>query len=234
MLTQDLNAAAHQCVINQRITIRLRRIQPDATLRRTIRSTMHQPLKNIAQIRAAIVVREKASEVIAGEQVRALAIRDLVANKPLVWTALPHMPVPAKYLTHCLTAGDVVLPSRGDYYKAWLFEGADEMVFPVGQVNVVRPARHLDARYLVWYLNQPTGQQQIRAALTGSNVKALTTASLSALSIDLPALPTQRRIAELDHVGQRLAAIRHRLNELDAAEIASRTQQILREGHAHA
>lgn len=195
---------------------------------------MRQPLKNIAQIRAAIVVREKASEVAAGIQVRALAIRDLVANKPLAWQALPHMQVPAKYVTHCLTAGDVVLPSRGDYYKAWLFDGADEMVFPVGQVSVVRSALSLDARYLVWYLNQPAGQKQIHAALTGSHVQALTTASLSALTIDLPDLPTQRRIAELDHVGQRLASIRHRLNELDAAEIAYQTQRILREGCAHA
>ena len=81
--------------------------------------------------------------------VRALAIRDLVASKPLQWNELPRILLDEGHLSHCLQPGDVVTPSRGDYYKAWLFEGASEPVFPLGQLNVITPGPQLDARYLV-------------------------------------------------------------------------------------
>ena len=98
--------------------------------------------------------------------VRALAIRDLVAGKPLHWDELPKLQVPEKLLSHCLQPGDVVIPSRGDYYKAWLFEGAADLVFPVGQLSVIRPDPRLDARYLVWHLNEASTQKRISLMLS--------------------------------------------------------------------
>jgi hypothetical protein len=166
--------------------------------------------------------------------VRALAIRDLVASKPLRWQDLPRVTVQERYVEHCLCLGDVVIPSRGDYYKAWVFEGADERVFPVGQLNVIRPGAGLNARYLVWYLNQASTQAKIVSVLTGTNIKALTKAALLSLEIALPPILKQDQIAEAEHVTQQIVATRYRLNELDKKETAYLTKRILQEGGADA
>ena len=118
-------------------------------------------LSQSAHVRTAVVFRDHAPQEDPGGNVRALAIRDLVASKPLYWYDLPRVVVQDRYLDHCLRPGDVVIPSRGDYYKAWLFEGAEEPVFPVGQLNVITPGAGLDARYLVWYLNQRSTQAKM-------------------------------------------------------------------------
>ncbi|MFM0233271.1 restriction endonuclease subunit S [Paraburkholderia sediminicola] len=163
-----------------------------------------------------------------------MAIRNLVASKPLYWQDLPRVVIHDKHLAHCLQPGDVVIPSRGDYYKAWLFEGADESVFPVGQLNVISPGEGLDARYLVWYLNQKLTQAKVGLMLTGTGIKALTKTALLTLEVEVPPLSKQRQIAELDYTTQQIMAVRHRLNELDRDEIAYLTKQILQEGRGHA
>lgn len=191
-------------------------------------------ISRLAQVHTAVVFRDQAPQMDPSGNVRALAIRELVASKPLHWHDLPRVFVQDKYLAYCLQPGDVVIPSRGDYYKAWLFEGADEPVFPVGQLNVIRPGNGLDARYLVWYLNQRSTQVRISLMLTGTNIKALTKTALLMLEVEAPPLSKQQQIAELDYTTQQIVAIRHRLNELDKGEIAYLTKQVLHDGGIHA
>ncbi len=195
---------------------------------------MNHPLGTIAKVHTAVVLRDQAPKEGPGGNVRALAIRDLVAGRPLRWHELPRLHVPERHLSYCLQRGDVVIPSRGDYYQAWLFEGSDDPVFPVGQLSVIRPSPQLDARYLVWQLNEPSTQKRISLLLTGSTIKALTKAALLSLEVEIPPLSKQRQIAELDQTTQEIVAIRHRLNEIDRAEIAHVTRQALRSGATHA
>jgi restriction endonuclease S subunit len=195
---------------------------------------MNHLLATVAKVHTAVVFRDQAPQDGAEGNVRALAIRDLVAGKPLRWHELPRLHMPERYLSHCLQRGDVVIPSRGDYYRAWLFEGADDPVFPVGQLSVIRPTFQLDARYLVWLLNEPSTQKQISLLLTGTTIKALTKAALLSLEVEVPPMPKQQQIAELDQTTQEIVAIRHRLNEIDQTEIAHVTRQALRSGATHA
>jgi hypothetical protein len=195
---------------------------------------MTRPLDTLAKIHTAVVFRDQAPREGPDGNVRALAIRDLVAGKPLRWNELPRLHVQEKHLSHCLQPGDVVIPSRGDYYKAWLFEGADDPVFPVGQLSVIRPEPQLDARYLVWHLNEASTQSRISLMLTGTTIKALTKAALLTLEVEVPPMPKQREIAELDQTSQEIVSIRHRLNEIDRTEIAYMTRFALRSGADHA
>ncbi|TER63681.1 restriction endonuclease subunit S [Pseudomonas aeruginosa] len=191
-------------------------------------------LSKLAHVRTAVVFRSQPPQEEQNGNVRALAIRDLVASKPLQWNELPRILLDEGHLSHCLQPGDVVIPSRGDYYKAWLFEGASEPVFPLGQLNVITPEPQLDARYLVWYLNQKSTQTRIGLMLTGTSIKALTKAALLTLEVETPPLLKQKQISELDHTKQQIVAIRHRLSELDQAEIAHVTKQLLQDGGRHA
>lgn len=189
---------------------------------------------NLTKIRTAVVFRSNPPQENPNGNVRAVAIRDLVSSKPLHWSELPRVGLEEKYLPHCLQPGDVVLPSRGDYYKAWYFEGADEPVFPMGQLNVITPEGSLEGRYLAWYLNQPATQAKITAMLAGTGIKALTKSALLSLDIEVPTMDRQKKIADMDETTEKMAAIRHRLSELDRSETAFLTNLILREGISHA
>ncbi|MGF6540549.1 restriction endonuclease subunit S [Paraburkholderia youngii] len=191
-------------------------------------------LSEIAQVSTAMIFRDQAPKEDPHGSVRALAIRDLVASKPLQWQDLPRIALDEKYLQHCLRPGDVVIPSRGDYYKAWIFEGAGELVFPLGQLNIIRPSECLDPRYLVWYLNRRATQDKMSLMLTGTSIKALTKTALLTLEVEVPSLVRQRQIAELNQTTQRIMAVRHRMNELDREEIAYLTNLVLQSGGANA
>lgn len=188
------------------------------------------PLGQLAHIRTAVVFRNQAPQETPEGNVHALAIRDLVSATPLQWRELPRISVDESLLSHCLRPGDVVIPSRGDYYRSWVFEGADEPVFPLGQLNVITPGATLDARYLAWYLNQKSTQSKIGLMLTGTSIKALTKVALLTLAVEIPSPTKQQLIAELDRTTQQIGAIRHRLNELDKQEIAYLTSMFMRDG----
>ncbi len=183
---------------------------------------MLAPLATLAQIHTAVVFRDQAPQESPDGNVRALAIRDLVGASPLSWDALPRVAVEQKYLAHCLQPADVVIPARGDYYRAWLFNGVPESVLPVGQLTIIRTGIGglLDPGFLVWYLNLKSTQSQLAQMLTGTSIKALTKTALSGLPVNAPPLPEQRRIAEASQVASRIKAIRHRLIELDLQELA--------------
>lgn len=176
-------------------------------------------LNDLAEVHTAVVFRDQAPQEHPEGNVRALAIRNVVSSTPVSWKELPRVVVAEKYRTNCLQAGDVVIPSRGDYYRAWLFTGADLPVLPVGQLNVIRPVAELDAGYLVWFLNLPTTGTKLKQMLTGTSIKALTKTALQTLEVDLPDMECQRRIAEIAELAVRIAAIRHRLTELDIIEV---------------
>ena len=192
-------------------------------------------LGNIAQIRTGVVLRSQSPQETSDGNVHALAIRDLVSARPLQWRELPRISIDETLLNHCLRPGDVVIPSRGDYYRSWVFEGADEPVFPLGQLNVITPGATLDARYLAWYLNQKSTQSKIGLMLTGTSIKALTKVALLTLTVEKPSPAKQQLIAELDRTTQQIGAIRLRLNELDKEEISNLTSKFLRDGsNSHA
>lgn len=191
-------------------------------------------LNDLAEVHTAVVFRDQAPQEHPEGNVRALAIRDVVSSTPVSWSELPRVVVAEKYRANCLQEGDVVIPSRGDYYRALLFTGADMPVLPVGQLNVIRPDAGLDAGYLVWFLNLPSTGTKLKQMLTGTSIQALTKTALQTLEVDAPDMGRQRRIAEIDQLGRRIAAIRHRLTELDGIEVAQLAGQIPQSGGANA
>lgn len=191
-------------------------------------------LNELAEVHTAVVFRDQAPQEHPEGNVRALAIRDVVSPNPVSWSELPRVVVAEKYRANCLQEGDVVIPSRGDYYRAWLFAGADLPVLPVGQLNVIRPAFGLDAGYLVWFLNLPSTGAKLKQMLTGTSIKALTKTALQTLEVDLPDMGCQRRIAEIVELTGRIAAIRYRLTELDAIQVAQMASLFSQRGADHA
>ncbi|UUY07309.1 restriction endonuclease subunit S [Pseudomonas sp. J452] len=188
------------------------------------------PLGHVANVRTAVVFRSQAPQEVEGGNVRALAIRDVVAGGPLRIEELPQIHIDESLQLHCLHTGEVVLPSRGDHYRALYFEGPADLVFPLGQLNIITAGPEVNPRYLAWYLNSKSTQTKISVMLTGTSIKAFTKASLLTLDIEIPSLEKQQVISELDRNTQDISAVRQRLNNLDQIEAAFVTQTLLRRG----
>lgn len=194
---------------------------------------VYKTLQSVAHIQTAVVFRDKAPQQTPEGNVRGLAIRDVLSTQTLDWLALPRVLIEDKHLIHCLQPGDVLLPSRGDYYRARLYDGPPGRVFPLGHLTVIRPGHLLQAAYLTWYLNLSTTQARIPGLLTGSNIKALTKAALSTFEIEVPDRARQDQIAQLYGTTARIGQLRLRINQLEQLEMTQVTQQILRQGARH-
>lgn len=130
-------------------------------------------------------------------------------------------------LDNCLVGGEVLIPSRGDYYPARYFQNSAGPIFPYGQINVITPGGRLLARYLAWYLNQPTSQQFIDSSLTGTSIKALNKPRLLEIQIQLPPIATQNAIADLQDLLEKSKELKERLIVLEAQEIEWACRKLL-------
>lgn len=130
-------------------------------------------------------------------------------------------------LDNCLAEGEVLIPSRGDYYPARYFHNSAGNIFPHGQINVITPGERVLGRYLAWYLNQPTSQQFIDTSLTGTSIKALNKPRLLEIPIQVPPVDTQNAIADLQELLEKSKALKERLIALEMQEIEWTCRKLL-------
>lgn len=178
--------------------------------------------------------RDKAPVEVKNGNSCVLAIRDLVSNWPIDYERLPRVTVEEHQIVDCLQAGDVLLPGRGTSYPARLFLGAGLPVFTAGQIYIARVSEELDAAYFCWYLNRSDVQAEIQQLLTGSAIQALNKSRLQKLKIAVPPLADQRRIAELQHLGEQRRYLRQELDQLDFAEMEYACEVLLKQREEHA
>lgn len=97
-----------------------------------------------------------------------------------------------------LCPGDVLLPAKGGRYPATLV--TTELAGRVASSGffVLRPGPQVLPAYLVAYLNHPQTQRRLQGITNASTtVSVLNKAYLLAITIDLPPLPVQQRLADL-------------------------------------
>lgn len=77
----------------------------------------------------------------------------------------------------------------------------DQQYFPVAAINehlfLLRPSEQLDSKFLYFTLLGNNGQRQIRDCITGSAQPGLNSKFVNKVSIDLPPLPEQKKIAAI-------------------------------------
>lgn len=184
------------------------------------------PLGAVANIQTATIFREVAPKPVPHGNVHVVTIKDVVGGWPVDTRQLPMIQIDRALLANCLRAGEVLIPSRGDYYPARYFDSEEGNVFPVGQLNIIETSPSICGRYLAWYLNQPQTQQLIAQQLTGSNIKALNKASLQQLPIAVPPMATQQAIAGLQDVWGRKKALQQKLQVVQEQEIEALCRQL--------
>ena len=86
-------------------------------------------------------------------------------------------------------------------------------------VAIIHPKEDLEARYLMYWLSQPTVQEFINDEQKGATRQGFTKAQIQAFEIPVPSLAEQRRIvAELDALQAEVDALK-RLQAETAAEL---------------
>lgn len=190
---------------------------------------MKVALGDIADVRTATVFRERAPEPTSNGNVLALTIKDVVASWPPAPQALDRIHVGDHLLKNCLAVGEILIPSRGDYYPARYFSGSEFPLFPLGQINLISPSERILGSYLSWCLNQPDAQQQIKRLLTGTNIRSLTKPNLQSIEIVVPELSVQRDIATLQELWEQSRLKKIRLLQLEGLEVAEICRVLVQE-----
>lgn len=117
--------------------------------------------------------------------------------------------------------GEVVFRSRGEpNTAAAVGDALSEPAAVIVPLVIVRPdTERVLPEYLAWAINQPAAQRRLGAEAQGTSLRMIPMAVLENLDIDVPDLPTQKRIVEL----YALAKYEGRL----LRELAARREQLV-------
>ncbi len=92
-------------------------------------------------------------------------------------------------------AGDLLLTSVGTLGSPYVVRSGEEFYFKDGNLTWFRKLKGLDSKYLYYWLLSPHGRAELKKCTIGSSQSAYTIVLLKDMEIDLPDLPTQRKIA---------------------------------------
>lgn len=160
---------------------------------------MQHKISDIAEVRMGYHFRGRVREEPAGNalllQIRDVDERGRFDERELTVVDVPNLE------NHSLRHRDVVFLARGARRYAFLFEDSlSDSIVPASYFMVLRARESVDPAYLAWAMNQDAFQKQIESVSTKSAVPQITKTRLVELTIDLPDLATQRRIADVDRL----------------------------------
>ena len=174
---------------------------------------MQHLINDIAEVRMGYHFRGRVDDQPGGNAL-VLQIRDVDEDGRFDPEALTTMEIP-NLENHSLLLGDIVFLARGARRYAFLFDesGYDNIV-PAGYFMVLRAkTERLRPDYLAWAINQDPFQARINAASSGTAVPQITKGNLTELSIDVPDVQTQRRIAAIDSLMRRESTLMQKLQD---------------------
>jgi restriction endonuclease S subunit len=159
-------------------------------------------LKEIASVQIGYHFRGRIKPVMDGRY-KLIQIKDVSKGGTDSFENL--MPVNISDLKHeqLLRKGDVLLVGRGDRRRAMAITSDLKSATVGSQFFIIRANQSVDPGYLAWVLNRDPAQRYLAEKSVGTNVKIISKEAVSHLSISLPDLETQRRIATLHALNEK-------------------------------
>ena len=163
-------------------------------------------LKDISDIRVGHTFRGKVPRNPEGEMAF-LTIRDIKEGGAVSPHELERMDPQVVNEQLILRHQDILIPGRGDHYRAALFCEDDSPSYPVIASNLVFIIRARQKQilplYLLWVLSQEKIETFLRGVTRGSSIPFLPKSNLGEVNVDVPPLETQHHIVELIDVQQK-------------------------------
>lgn len=133
------------------------------------------------------------------EEVRYLSLRHVGAGLVNV-NSLSIMSVPsvARLHRYLLTAGDVIVSCRGEFFRPLMLTGESELPV-IGGDNyiIIRPELgKVEPGFLFRYLRSRAGQAFLFGMSTGKRIRVLNVRAMSEIPIPLPSLDVQKEVSE--------------------------------------
>jgi hypothetical protein len=133
------------------------------------------------------------------------------------------MDLPDRAAGYCVSPGDVLFMSRGEKNRAARIDQCLSNAVPTVAFFILRPRAELvDAGYLAWFLNQAPTQAAISQVRTGAGTPMVQRALFEDLTIPLPPMAKQRKVAELSELQHR----EHDLMDRLASAVSQRNRGI--------
>ena len=107
--------------------------------------------------------------------------------------------------THLLTAGDLLLASKGNNNMCVIVPGIEQECVASPSFLVIRlhDKSAILPEFVAWYLNLPTVQNTLAAQARGTSIMSISKATLGELEIPIPPTERQRRYIELSKLQKR-------------------------------
>jgi hypothetical protein len=119
-----------------------------------------------------------------------------------------------KYDRYLLSDGDVLFQSRGSRHPAAMVDASIRGIAALG-LHVLKPdRRRVRPEFLVWYLNHPNAQVEIKDIAKGSYVPFVSKAALEDLRIPVPPMEMQETIVEIADLHKKERLLAFQLEEL--------------------
>jgi hypothetical protein len=186
---------------------------------------MWHRLRDVAQISTGYPFRGKVYPEEGGD-VMVVQIKDIDAESGLTADrTLQLRSEGGKYDRYLLAAGDVLFQSRGSRHPAALVDATIHGIAALG-LHVLKPnRRRIRSEFLVWYLNHPKAQADIKDIAKGSYVPFVSKAALEDFKLPVPPMQMQDRIVEVADLQQRERQLAVQLEHLRQHLVDSATWQ---------
>jgi hypothetical protein len=149
------------------------------------------------EVRAGHTFRGKAEDGSRNDGYKVVQIKD-VREGGVDFSTLPFAAVEPGKAKNILRSDDILIPLRGNRIEAVLLTLPGELsVITTNQVAILStPSADVKSAYICWYLNSSEGHSQISRLKVGSVISNIGLKDLSNLSVPLPNLETQIKIAK--------------------------------------
>jgi hypothetical protein len=156
-------------------------------------------LRQISDIQMGFTARERLVAVESGTPI--IQLRDLQSDGRLRADHLTKCELGGVAARYFVTNGDILFRSRGDKNAAVTVAGLDAASVAVLPLVIIRPnTAVVQPHYLSWFINSEWSQEYFDKAARGTKLRMISRADLEALPIDVPDLPTQERIIEIERL----------------------------------
>ena len=125
--------------------------------------------------------------------------------------------------------GDVLFVSRGSRNCAAVVESVPDPTVASATFYILRPHNGIDPKYLAWCLNQAPTQARINQVRTGAGTPIIQRMIFADLTLPVPPLDRQRKLAELGGLMAKERTLRQKLLELTDTLHRALGEKVLRE-----
>ena len=176
------------------------------------RAMMQQAISHLADLRLGYHFRGKIKEAAEGGA-KVLQVRNVSSESGVTSDLLTQVAIPNAE-KHAVKQGEVVFLARGRNRFAFVFDVNDPLpIVPASYFIILTPKQEVvDSGYLAWAINQPVFQSKIESRSTGTSIPQISKTDLQELTINLPPIKTQLKIAALDGLMQQEQTLTRQIN----------------------